>query len=191
MQGAFEIIKDFLEGLDQRRKRFALIGIGLLVLLSFLIIDYWTGWSYYGNLEKKTALLESLHKLSVEGIAQDPGLYPIYQDIVSDLTDRTTPNISIPSLAFISSETFWKAISGASFWLIFVIAAFFGTFGKENIIVGIVGVGFIALFFGIVGALIPTIVNPWVNYIGFPLLQIIVVLFLSRRANKKKRALQK
>ena len=84
------------------------------------------------------------------------------------------------------SVAFWKAISGASFWLLFAIAALFGAFGDENKVAGVIGLSIIGAIFGYIGALIPTIYNPWVNYLGFPALQIGVILFLSSRSKKKK-----
>ena len=190
MQGIVDIIKELLAGLDQRRKRFAVIGIALLALILLFSIDYWTGWNYYRNLEKKVALLETLHTLSADGITEDPDLYPIYQDIVEDLSQRPIPNVTISQPSLIQSISFWKGISGALFWIIFAIAGFFGAFGKESKIASVTILGFIAFLFGLLGSVIPTIIDPWINYIGFPLLQITIILMFSLRAAKRKQAIQ-
>ena len=43
----------------------------------------------------------------------------------------------------------------------------------------------IGLVLGGVGYILPTIVNPWVNYIGFPALQLVALISISVKSNNQ------
>jgi len=51
--------------------------------------------------------------------------------------------------------------------------------------IGIV-ITLIAWLFAWIGIKIPTLINPWVNYIGFPLIQIGIINMLSRKKKGSK-----
>jgi hypothetical protein len=187
MKELVTLIRHLLEGLDIRRRWIALVGIFLTVLIVLFVLECWTGWNYYANLEKKIKLMSSLHELARNDIASNQDLYPIYQETVAELSRRKVFSPSIPSIGFASSVSFWKALTGALFWLSLAIAGLFGAFGKENKIAAAVILGIIAFLFGYIGTIIPTIKDPWVNYIGFPLLQVVVIVLVSDRAQKMKK----
>lgn len=74
----------------------------------------------------------------------------------------------------------FKFLSGGAFaWLITLCVPFMNTF--ENKKMKVLAFLLLALFGGILGAIgyiIPIIFNPWVNYIGYPILQLIILIAL-------------
>jgi len=179
------IIRGLLEGLDLRRRWIAVVGLLLVLVLAIAVIEAWTGWNYYSNLQKKADLLLQLQSLVEGGIESNERLSPIYDQLAEELEDRSTPQVGFPAVRFQTSESFWKFIWGGSFWFLFAVSAIFGTFGDENRIAGTIILLVIGVVSGIIATWIPTILNPWVNYIGFPLLQIILIFIIAARSRRK------
>lgn len=188
MKDLIAIIRSLLDELDVRRRWVAIAGLFILGLALLFSIEYATGWNYYRNLEKKAELLSELHALSMQGIEENGDLYPIYQETVRELSARKVTPPRLPTFSLTISITLGKAISGAALWIILALVAPFGVYGENNKIAGSVLLGLVAILFGFLGAVIPTIVNPWVNYLGFPLLQLVVIITVSVRSKKEKGA---
>jgi hypothetical protein len=72
-----------------------------------------------------------------------------------------------------------KALSGASIWLLFAILGLFGVFGKENRAIAVIAMVLFAVLFGYLGTIIPTTYAPWVNYFGFPVVQLVILWLLG------------
>jgi hypothetical protein len=190
MKDLIGIINALLEGLDIRGRWLAVVSTVALILMLLFGFEVVTGWNYYRNLEKKIELLDRLNSLHSEGVTSNPELEPIYAQAVADLSSRNTAPPRLPAIALRTSIAFWKAISGASFWILFALLGMFGTFGKERRALAAIALLIIAIPFGYIGSILPTIGNPWVNYIGFPLLQMAILLIISGRARKSSSAPQ-
>ena len=168
----------------------------LAVLLSLIVIglalaeyEHLTGYFYFTRLERKVALLRELHDIASQGISTHRELYPIYQSAVDELAKY---EVRVPVLPWFSSANLgdpviWgKATSGALVWILILIIGISsdvkkaGKVSATTIGVGIV-VLMIAALFAWLGTLVPTILNPWVNYIGFPAVQIVVLYLLGRK----------
>ncbi len=134
-------------------------------------------------------MLKELQSIANQGIDTNRDLYPIYQSAVEELARDESLNLPLPYLPPLSLGdpiAIGKAISGALLWVLVLIAGVSsdvkktGRFSGMTIAIAIVVAG-IATVFAWVGSIIPTVINPWVNYIGFPLIQFGVVYLLSRR----------
>jgi hypothetical protein len=178
------IIKSLLEGLDFRRRWFAIVIFFALALAVLLGFEYFTGFNYYRSLEKKVKLLKELHTLAQDDIAQNQDLNRVYQETIEELSSRKVSSLTLPSVVFASSVTFWKAVSGASIWALFAILALFGVFGREKKAAGTIILGIVAILFGYLGTIIPTIHNPLVNYFAFPVIQLAILLLLGSKMGK-------
>ena len=78
-----------------------------------------------------------------------------------------------------------KFISGASLlWIIGTIAVFSKTFNGKRFLSFILLV-FLGAIFGLIGLAIPSFSNRWVNYIGLPMMQILLVIILAVSFGKK------
>jgi hypothetical protein len=145
-----------------------------------------TGAVYYNNLERKVELLKELTALEKEGgISSNPELKKIYDGTVQELNLRPIQPFNFPIAVLNSSVTFWKIISGAALGILLtIIAATQGESNRNNLI----GVIMFTILCGFLGGLIPVIYNPWINYLGFPIAQLLFFLVIVRRANTQKSA---
>lgn len=154
--------------------------------------EYATKYVYFTKLERKILLLKELQQVANSGIQSNPELYPVYKDTANELAavNLQTPlftGLSIFTLNDTVGVTVGKAIGGASLWIIILLSTLSSNREKgkksfrENFD-SISGMLFISALFGWVGTMIPTFYNPWVNYVGFPLLQVIVLFIFSWKA---------
>jgi hypothetical protein len=168
------------------RARWIAIFVSLLTLVAALAgYEYLTRDIFYDRLERRVALLGELQQIADQGIATHPELYPIYQAVVRELSERRLDTVLSPPLSGADPVTVWKAVSGGVVWLLILAIGLGEEIGRTKSITGetaAVGVMLVlvALLYAVVGAAIPTLYNPWVNYIGFPLLQLAVLYLLSR-----------
>jgi len=183
-----KVIIGFFDGLEVRL-RWSLLAVVVTVVVSLLVgIEFFTGFAYYGSLQRKVNLLRELHALARDNISTRPELYRIYEETVAQLDRRTVPLIGIPTVA--PSIAFWKFLSGSSFFLLMAVLAIVVTFGEERRTIGVVSMGILAALMGYVGTLIPTVGHPVVNYVGFPAAQVAVLYVLSKRSKRAKQSQQ-
>ncbi|NCS68184.1 hypothetical protein GW777_07470 [Candidatus Peregrinibacteria bacterium] len=189
-------LAEFVVGLFQGLKSSAR-WVAVLLTIIFIVGGFYgyersTGQLYFSRLERKISLLKELYEIKKSGIEQDPELYAIYQDAVNELSgfDVAQPTkFQFQPIDWNKSETIWKAISGSLLWIVVLIFGISSEIKKARKITGFiftlaVALFLVALLFAWVGTLIPTIINPWVNYILFPVLQIAVLIYFSTRAKK-------
>lgn len=145
-----------------------------------------TGRFYLTKLERKVALLRDLQTIAIEGTDGHPELAEIYEQAASELSsfDIHTPAPHAPAPA--DSVTLGKAISGAFLWVAGLVASTFLEIRKNRRLTGMVigrGVALlpIAALFAWIGTLIPTLYNPWVNYLLFPWVQFAVLFLLLHK----------
>jgi hypothetical protein len=182
------LVKIFFEELKGLQKWLAFLIVFGLFMISIQEYENLTGHFELGRAERKIALLKELQSMSDANIQSHPELKPIYQKIVSDLTSFESPKSILPSLVFVNlhdSVVFGKAISGAFLIFVMSLLGFPGAIKAKIEIPWLILISVLLLstsiIFGWIGTLIPTIYNPWVNYIGFPLLQFGAIYFLASR----------
>jgi hypothetical protein len=183
-EGFGDLIKTLFEGLDLRRRWLAILSFGILFGLCLLIFEQMTGTIYYNNLEKKVELLQELNTLENEGhISSNPELKRVYDETVQELNLRPVRPFRFPTTILVSSVPLWKVISGAT--LGFVLAFSF-IFQKEPNTNAFTAAVIMAILGGIIGYWIPTIYSPWINYIGFPIFQILVLVTTASLRNASR-----
>jgi hypothetical protein len=167
--------------------------VAFISLLVFLIVgilgfEQLTGQFYLSKLERKVALLKNLQAIADAGIEHHPELKATYEQAAAELSsfEVRTPGSYILSWQIGDTTVLGKAISGAFIWivvLIFGVSSDIQKNGKLTVMtIGVaIAILLIAAIFAWVGTLIPTIYNPWVNYILFPVTQLIVLLLLFRK----------
>ncbi|MDD3231088.1 MAG: hypothetical protein PHE09_18020, partial [Oscillospiraceae bacterium] len=70
-------------------------------------------------------------------------------------------------------------------WIIALCVPFMNTFEDQK--TKVFAFLLLALFGGVlgwIGYIIPTIFNPWINYIGYPVLQLIALIALAVKPNQ-------
>lgn len=186
MDGALDFLRELTKEWKPFGRWLVLLGIVLSILLGLVAFELVTHSNYYSSLERKTELLSQLNTIAIDGVSQRPELYSIYNDIVRDLSEVQPFQFSFdfPDITFTASTNTIKAITGASFWIVLLILTL-GTniFGsrKEDKKSVVSGLAAMIVIFGGIGYFLPVIFTPWVNYIGFPLLQIYFIYFLFTR----------
>jgi hypothetical protein len=167
------------------------LGASVLVLVWY---EHLTGYFYFTRLERKIALLKELQDIASQGIEIHRELYPIYESVVNELAEYEARRAVVPWLPTVNlgNPVIWgKAISGASIWILFLIIGISSDVQKSGKLTGTtIGVGIVVLMiaalFAWLGTLIPTLLNPWVNYIGFPAIQAAVLYLLGRKKKPPK-----
>ncbi len=170
-----------------------------LLLAIFLIgapitVDYFFG---YVRLEQQVRALTLLSQIELESI-KDARLLGMYDRILDSL-EKTPPANTAPVSVKFSVASFgsifrvpnlWKFLTGASILSLLLVVVFFAKFGSIGLKVGafflILTMAFIA---GVIGALIPTFRPIVINLLGFPLVQLIVLIYItivSSKAREKK-----
>lgn len=165
----------------------------LAIVTGFIVFENFTGYVYFSKMEKKVSILNTLNELAKDDITSKPELNSIFQDTVSELKSyQVKPlsfsgffsgfGITIPVIPY----EFWKFISGGFLGFMVAIAGLVDK-RKGNQKWGSTFMGGLVfgILFGIIGAVIPTIYNVWVNHIGFPIVQIAGILLFSRISTKK------
>lgn len=164
-------------------RRWSVILILVLIILGFFGFENFSKNYYIKKLDAKVTLLERLNALSKDDIQKNPDLYPIYKSLEQELLSFNVKQSSIPKFTQPrNSFRLEKAISGASLWLLLLPFYFISEIKRVKKISGALfgGVILIIIFaaiLGWIGSIIPTMNNPWINYIGFPVLQLIILGF--------------
>jgi hypothetical protein len=164
-----------------------------LFVLAFYGYESVSGHFYLGKLQQKVSLLESLQNIRENGIVNEPDLLPIYNSTLDELNNYKIEELTFPfSSIFIidNNNAFGKAISGAFLWILLIGFGFITDLRKNGkLSSGGIGAIFllmlISLILAWIGSIIPTIINPWINIIGFPIFQLFIILYFYLRSIRK------
>lgn len=181
MDKAIELIVFWIQKNSKNPKLYVALAVFILVIaIIFPYID--ANFFYYSRIEKRVSILQNLSEIDIEKVYQYPALRREYDDILSEIQKQRELSI----LGMISSEKtennipVFKFLSGGALaWLITLCVPFTNTFEDKK--AKILAFLLLALFGGILGGIgyiIPIIFNPWVNYFGYPILQLIILIAL-------------
>lgn len=122
--------------------------------------------------------MQSLSEIDTERISQFPALQEEYDAILSEMENQREWSVS----GAISADqrpdiTLFKFLSGGALaWIITLFVPFMNTFkDKKAKVLAFLLVALIGGNLGWIGSIIPTITNVWINYIGYPGLQLIAL----------------
>lgn len=155
-----------------------LVLVGIIAAVMVFGAELRSQATYYETLDKKISLLKSLNELEKDGIKSHPELSKVYEQTIIELslhqiTPFTIPPIRFPDTLMVNEFTFYKALSGAFVGILFFfIALLFVRDGKREVLKGAI---IVAVAFGLLGAALPTINPPIVNFIGLPIVEIIAL----------------
>lgn len=163
-------------------KLYAVLAVLIIAIaLIFPYID--ANFFYYNRIEKRVNILQNLSEIDMEKVSQFPALQEEYNAILSEIEKQREWSISgvISSEQTISKVPLFKFLSGGALaWLVTLCVPFMNTFKDKK--TKVLAFFLVALFGGILGGIgyiIPTIFNPWINYIGYPVLQLIALIALA------------
>ena len=165
---------------------FLLVGI-LLTLLFFPYID--ANIFYYKRVKNRIDILTQISLIDIKSIQNNEILISEYQNILLEIEKQSKGSLGSVFIKETNKNVNnWKFISGGFlFWIIAIACLFMNTFKTTTQKWGgLVLVAILGVIFGFLGKVIPTIINPWVNYIGFPLLILLIICLLATTGSKKK-----
>ena len=134
--------------------------------------------------------MKEISSLSLEDIDNNSDLETEYYRIIEEIDRRYSPK-SVPKIKIISDTQevkIFKFLSGALWSILIIILCPFIYKTLKEIITGIILFTFIGLVLGSIGSVIPTFISPKINYFGYPILQLsllVSIIIKSSRKNKK------
>ena len=191
----FDLVKNLATGKHSKIFWVILIIIVVLAIIVFPYID--ANFLYYSRIEKRIDNLNNLVLLSGEELKDSPVLLAEYNNIIEEIKVAQEKNIT----SFFENKSdskfdYWaKFLSGAFLCWLFGIIVFFqkdknskltlSYFLKNNFLAFVfcIGLGVVLVF---VFSKLPVFGSIWVNIIGVPILQLILLYFLFTKTESKK-----
>lgn len=187
-----EVIKYILPKITTKKVIFTIFTLIIIIVVLFPYID--TNFFYSKRIQNRIEALEKISNIDATKIDNNPQLKKEYENILNEIeksNDKYATTLWNESSNTNKTE---KLISGG---LLFWIIAPFVLFSKSNqekkkfvrIIYNLLAVILVAAFgflAGFVFSLIPTIINPWINYIGAPVVLLTLIGLLVYKVDKKE-----
>lgn len=200
-----KIVETLLDIFEKNYKRPKLwITLGAFVCVIIFLIPYIdSNFFYYARMEKRIDILERLISLDQTKIKSNQTYINEYQSLLQEIEQQREHSLnslmnkliySINSLKEMGrgEGNRWILFLTGSFWFIIITICipFMDTFSKksEKILAFVIMVIITALV-GMFFSMIPIIISPFVNYIGVPILQLILVIVIVYRSEKKDRSI--
>lgn len=193
-----ELIVDYLKRNYKKPKLwFAILGILVFIILIFPYID--SNTFYYTRMEKRISILEHLTQLDETAINSNPVYRQEYESILQEIQLQRERSVnSIATQLFDTVNSSWttgkdqgnkilKFISGAIWFLIVTICVpFMNTFKKRSDkLVAFIVMIILSTIVGCIFMAIPIIYRSWINYFVIPIAQLVIVIVLVGKKDKK------
>ena len=193
-----ELIVDFLKRNCKKPKLwFGILGILVFIILIFPYID--SNTFYYTRMEKRISILEHLTQLDETAINSNPVYRQEYESILQEIQLQRERSVnSIATQLFDTVNSSWttgknqgnkilKFISGAIWFLIVTICVpFMNTFKKRSDkLVAFIVMIILSTIVGCIFMAIPIIYRAWINYFVIPIAQLVIVIVLVGKKDKK------
>lgn len=183
-----KIVEKLLENLKNPKLYVLFIAVVIVMLVLLPYID--ANVFYYNRVNNRIDILIKLETIEVEKLENDEVLLREYNSILSEVEKQSDGSLgSVFRKETDESVILFKFLTGGSlFWLIAILCLFIKGFKNfRSRIFGFIVLTILGGITGLVAKAIPTIRNPVVNYIGFPVLLIAVTALLATSGNKKKK----
>lgn len=193
-----ELIVDFLKRNYKKPKLwFGILRILVFIILIFPYID--SNTFYYTRMEKRISILEHLTQLDETTINSNPVYRQEYESILQEIQLQRERSVnSIATQLFDTVNSSWttgkdqgnkilKFISGAIWFLIVTICVpFMNTFKKRSDkLVAFIVMIILSTIVGCIFMAIPIIYRSWINYFVIPIAQLVIVIVLVGKKDKK------
>ena len=176
---------------------FGILGILVFIILIFPYID--SNTFYYTRMEKRISILEHLTQLDETAINSNPVYRQEYESILQEIQLQRERSVnSIATQLFDTVNSSWttgkdqgnkilKFISGAIWFLIVTICVpFMNTFKKRSDkLVAFIVMIILSTIVGCIFMAIPIIYRSWINYFVIPIAQLVIVIVLVGKKDKK------
>lgn len=166
-----------------KKPRFYAVLAGLLIVLVLIFPYIDANYFFYNRIEKRVSVMQSLSEIDMGKVAAFPALQEEYDAIISDIENQRERSIfgAGSSQPYSNDVQLFKFLSGGAIaWIITLCVPFMDTFKDRK--TKFLAFLLLALFGGVlgwVGYIVPTLFNPWINYLGYPILQLIALIALT------------
>lgn len=195
-----KLIEELLEVFKKNYKRPRLwICLGLIIFCFVLLFPYIdSNFLYFSRMEKRISILERVMELDQEKINSNQAYQNEYQSILKEMeqqSERTINSVMNRVSNYINNlmETGkeqgnrWVKFFTGAIWFIIVTVCipFMNTFKKRSDkMLAFVLMLIISFLAGWIFSIIPIIVTPMFNYIGIPIMQIILLIAIVNKSKK-------
>lgn len=195
-----KLIEELLEVFKKNYKRPRLwICLGLIIFCFVLLFPYIdSNFLNFSRMEKRISILERVMELDQEKINSNPAYQNEYQSILKEMeqqSERTINSVMNRVSNYINNlmETGkeqgnrWVKFFTGAIWFIIVTVCipFMNTFKKRSDkVLAFVLMIIISFLAGWIFSIIPIIVTPMFNYIGIPIMQIILLIAIVNKSKK-------
>lgn len=195
-----KLIEELLEVFKKNYKRPRLwICLGLIIFCFVLLFPYIdSNFLYFSRMEKRISILERVMELDQEKINSNQAYQNEYQSILKEMeqqSERTINSVMNRVSNYINNlmETgkeqgnrWIKFFTGAIWFIIVTVCIpFMNTFKKRSDkMLAFVLMLIISFLSGWIFSIIPIIVTPMFNYIGIPIMQIILLIAIVNKSKK-------
>ncbi|MBR3600869.1 MAG: hypothetical protein IKL49_00865 [Lachnospiraceae bacterium] len=195
-----KLIEELLEVFKKNYKRPRLwICLGLIIFCFVLLFPYIdSNFLYFSRMEKRISILERVMELDQEKINSNQAYQNEYQSILKEMeqqSERTINSVMNRVSNYINNlmETGkeqgnrWVKFFTGAIWFIIVTVCipFMNTFKKRSDkVLAFVLMIIISFLAGWIFSIIPIIVTPMFNYIGIPIMQIILLIAIVNKSKK-------
>lgn len=173
-----KIIEELVELFKRNYKRPKLwLSIAIILFIVVLLIPYIdSNFFYFSRMEKRINILDKIMALDQDTINSSQAYIDEYQRILLEMEQQSERSINSLMNKFINQVNYLTSMANGEGNI--AIKFFTGAFWLLLIMSGILGWLF---------SIVPVIISPMVNYIGVPLIQIIVVIIIAVKSSKKKK----
>ena len=180
------LIKKLFEiATGKKAKIFWAVFLAIIVILLVLYPYIDANFLVFSRINKRIDILERVTQLDLDKINKNSALQKEYNSVIGEIiTIREKSVGTITTRLDTYNDKTIKFISGGSlFWLVSLIVLFSKN-KKDNIsvlkkifnnVMSAILCVFIGYFCALIGKNIPTIINVWLNAVGFPLIQIAII----------------
>lgn len=195
-----KLIEELLEVFKKNYKRPRLwICLGLIIFCFVLLFPYIdSNFLYFSRMEKRISILERVMELDQEKINSNPAYQNEYQSILKEMeqqSERTINSVMNRVSNYINNlmETgkeqgnrWIKFFTGAIWFIIVTVCIpFMNTFKmRSDKVLAFILMLIISFLAGWIFSIIPIIVTPMFNYIGIPIMQIILLIVIVNKSKK-------
>ena len=201
MEAVANLLELIVELLKRNYKKpklwIGIIGTLICIILIFPYID--SNTFYYSRMEKRISILEHLTQLDESKINSNPVYRQEYESILQEIQLQRERSVnSIATQLFDTVNSSWttgkdqgnkilKFISGAIWFLIVTICVpFMNTFKKRSDkLVAFIVMIILSTIVGCIFMAIPIIYRSWINYFVIPIAQLVIVIVLVGKKDKK------
>jgi len=182
----FSDVMDFLEKMSLKRLGILVV---ILVILLFLFPIIESNFLYYNRLDSRIEILERMLDIEADKVISNEILKEEYYSILEEIDSHKVYSSNILASETTKEVKMWKFISGSILGIIIIFCIPFIYKSFKEAVSGFFALLLIAATLGFVGLIIPTFSNPYINYIGWPVTQLVLTIIgLIAYSKKDKKA---